>query len=740
MFQQPISSDRVSHALQVQGGLWSSSEQQEATTQSLLGNLPAPRLHDLYSKGREILEHDANDTTDQECHEQKLALPQQQEHQDEDTTTTTPRNQIRDLRPQQESSLTTNCGTSSSIAGISSTNAESCPHRFSPFNSASSATTTTAPVPADDTVGQQPAIFWDESQLRQMQQRQQQAFVDLATSQARDQAHAAVLAAAAADYRSPMVVLLQQEHHHFHYQVVVLDQQQQQPHSFSLTTGTILPTTTTTTNAASSMDVIIVQHAGNSSSSRPGGLTARQSQHDRQNCVHQEEQTTAPAQQQQPFTLPPRSQQQDQYTTAHSPSTTQTTQSSNQRGKKDTYILYSLSREQKTKHSEPREPVASDANEDPSQNKLKKRRCSSKSAKHDATTKSSSTVCSHPSSVPVPSQVTAVPTCLQENHRIVVSPKIIEIFDDDDEEKGMDDEKYYSYTDHRDSNVAVMDKAGTYKADKGTKLIRAQTSPKRKPANNSRNKASCFEEIKNPNQWVGGKNKKRKTDSTNDRFPSSGTEDSTTRTATQRLSPNTTSLFSAVTSDSCGTDRESSIQELRKQSGNTIPPSARATRTTNVSRSECPTLQNEHPATESDRRGIPQSYAKTNSSIPRKQRLPLVPSNDNNQNNDVIQDVTDKDILLGVRRGKNFDHPGNRAFFELAQKFHDFYLVAHSNIEKATVTNFLVDAVRKKGGRFLRRCDCQQDLAEGIAYAELTPEEARQRTRDVLIRLCKGKR
>ncbi|KAL7565677.1 hypothetical protein ACA910_019768 [Epithemia clementina (nom. ined.)] len=105
-----------------------------------------------------------------------------------------------------------------------------------------------------------------------------------------------------------------------------------------------------------------------------------------------------------------------------------------------------------------------------------------------------------------------------------------------------------------------------------------------------------------------------------------------------------------------------------------------------------------------------------------------------------IYDVTDNDILTGVRRGKSYDHPGNREFHKMAREFHDFYIEAQSNVEKAAVTNFLVEAVHKRGGRFLRRQDNEHNLAEGVSYVELSTEEARQKTRDVLIRLCKGKR
>ena len=86
-------------------------------------------------------------------------------------------------------------------------------------------------------------------------------------------------------------------------------------------------------------------------------------------------------------------------------------------------------------------------------------------------------------------------------------------------------------------------------------------------------------------------------------------------------------------------------------------------------------------------------------------------------------------------RGKCFDYPGNLVFHEWARQFHDIYAGAKSNLEKTTVTSFLVQAVYRRGGRFLRRHDCEHDLAQQVSYLELTPEQARLKTRDLLIRV-----
>lgn len=150
---------------------------------------------------------------------------------------------------------------------------------------------------------------------------------------------------------------------------------------------------------------------------------------------------------------------------------------------------------------------------------------------------------------------------------------------------------------------------------------------------------------------------------------------------------------------------------------------------------------------------------------------PTLASKQGKKEESIIYEVTDDDVLTGVRRyvpfsvsfcssaeamthvlnncsraqlssarGKAYDHPGNREFQKLVREYHDFYIEAQSHVEKAVVANFLLEAVHKRGGRFLQRQDCERNLAEGVSYVELTPDEARQKTRDVLIRLCKGKR
>ena len=93
-----------------------------------------------------------------------------------------------------------------------------------------------------------------------------------------------------------------------------------------------------------------------------------------------------------------------------------------------------------------------------------------------------------------------------------------------------------------------------------------------------------------------------------------------------------------------------------------------------------------------------------------------------------------------VHRGRSYDHPGNRKFHDSARQFLDFYMESHSNVEKMTVAKFLVDAVHKRGGRFLRRQDCERDMAHGVSYVELNPEEALQRARDLLNRLRRDTR
>jgi hypothetical protein len=97
---------------------------------------------------------------------------------------------------------------------------------------------------------------------------------------------------------------------------------------------------------------------------------------------------------------------------------------------------------------------------------------------------------------------------------------------------------------------------------------------------------------------------------------------------------------------------------------------------------------------------------------------PTLASKQGKKKESIIYEVTDDDVLTGVRRYVPFS-------------------VSFCSSAKA-MTHVLNNSSCAQLG--LQRQDCERNLAEGVSYVELTPDEARQKTRDVFIRLCKGKR
>jgi hypothetical protein len=63
---------------------------------------------------------------------------------------------------------------------------------------------------------------------------------------------------------------------------------------------------------------------------------------------------------------------------------------------------------------------------------------------------------------------------------------------------------------------------------------------------------------------------------------------------------------------------------------------------------------------------------------------------------------TDKDVLLG-RGGHAGHHPGNKYYREVKTAMQDRYLAATAVTEKTRISQELVDIVRQRGGRFLKR-------------------------------------
>ena len=72
-----------------------------------------------------------------------------------------------------------------------------------------------------------------------------------------------------------------------------------------------------------------------------------------------------------------------------------------------------------------------------------------------------------------------------------------------------------------------------------------------------------------------------------------------------------------------------------------------------------------------------------------------------NNDHTIISTPTPVDVICG-RGGKANTHPGNISFRDEAKKLRSWY-ESSSKSEKFTISSFLVDVVRERGGRFLKR-------------------------------------
>lgn len=84
----------------------------------------------------------------------------------------------------------------------------------------------------------------------------------------------------------------------------------------------------------------------------------------------------------------------------------------------------------------------------------------------------------------------------------------------------------------------------------------------------------------------------------------------------------------------------------------------------------------------------------------------IVGNNNNNNNktsaiHDIISTPSPVDVICG-RGGKANTHQGNISFRDEARKLRNWY-ESSSKSEKFTISSFLVDVVRERGGRFLKR-------------------------------------
>jgi len=100
----------------------------------------------------------------------------------------------------------------------------------------------------------------------------------------------------------------------------------------------------------------------------------------------------------------------------------------------------------------------------------------------------------------------------------------------------------------------------------------------------------------------------------------------------------------------------------------------------------------------------------------------------------LIYDTNSHDVLSVPSRGRSYDPPGNQAFRQLVKEHYEDYRQATCHVEKNAVVTTVVQCVHETGGRFLQRCDVQQDLQEGVTWVELSPDQAHRKTRDNLIR------
>lgn len=95
--------------------------------------------------------------------------------------------------------------------------------------------------------------------------------------------------------------------------------------------------------------------------------------------------------------------------------------------------------------------------------------------------------------------------------------------------------------------------------------------------------------------------------------------------------------------------------------------------------------------------GIPDNVV----SLPISSSTPLSHDNKSVVSHDDISTPSPNDVICG-RGGKANTHPGNISFREEAKKLRSWY-ESSSKSEKFTISSFLVDIVRERGGRFLKR-------------------------------------
>lgn len=89
-----------------------------------------------------------------------------------------------------------------------------------------------------------------------------------------------------------------------------------------------------------------------------------------------------------------------------------------------------------------------------------------------------------------------------------------------------------------------------------------------------------------------------------------------------------------------------------------------------------------------------------------------------------IEKIEPQDVLCG-RGGATNSHSGNRAFRLLVKRHQDRYLRAKKR-DKPSVASYIVELVRDRGGRFLRRCDTTPQ--GNVLWVDIGDDRAREKT------------
>ena len=89
-----------------------------------------------------------------------------------------------------------------------------------------------------------------------------------------------------------------------------------------------------------------------------------------------------------------------------------------------------------------------------------------------------------------------------------------------------------------------------------------------------------------------------------------------------------------------------------------------------------------------------------------------------------ITEIQPEDVLSG-RGGATNSHSGNRVFRSMVKQYQEEYLRAKKR-DKPSVASIIVELIRKKGGRFLRRCESYR--AGPAVYVDIGDIRAREKT------------